>query len=162
MIDVHSLHYAFYKCQAGCVLPIVRCPLLPQNCSQALSNLSPWLHFGQLAPQRAALEAAKLRSKHRESVEGFLEELVRERELVCVFAGDMSVLCLLLQMRHNYKGSLGQQSYAYMKGAQKAASACVFVSVHDAVMAVGATTGVGWSCGASALQPLMLLMCLLT
>jgi deoxyribodipyrimidine photo-lyase len=43
---------------------------------QALSNLSPWLHFGQLAPQRAALEAAKLRPKHKESVEGFLEELV--------------------------------------------------------------------------------------
>uniref|UniRef100_A0A383VG34 Deoxyribodipyrimidine photo-lyase n=1 Tax=Tetradesmus obliquus TaxID=3088 RepID=A0A383VG34_TETOB len=48
---------------------------------QALSNLSPWLHFGQLAPQRAALEAAKLRGKHRESVEGFLEELVIRREL---------------------------------------------------------------------------------
>ena len=26
----------------------------------ALSNLSPWLHFGQLSPQRAALEAAKV------------------------------------------------------------------------------------------------------
>ncbi|KAF8071386.1 PHR1 [Scenedesmus sp. PABB004] len=48
---------------------------------QALSNLSPWLHFGQLAPQRAALEAAKLRPKHRDSVEGFLEELVVRREL---------------------------------------------------------------------------------
>lgn len=33
--------------------------------AQALSNLSPWLHYGQLAPQRAALEAAKLRSKHK-------------------------------------------------------------------------------------------------
>ncbi len=29
----------------------------------ALSNLSPYLHFGQLAPQRAALEAAKHRAK---------------------------------------------------------------------------------------------------
>lgn len=44
---------------------------------QALSNLSPWLHYGQLSAQRAALEAAKLRTKHKESVEGFLEELVR-------------------------------------------------------------------------------------
>lgn len=43
-----------------------------------MSNLSPWLHFGQLAPQRAALEAAKMRPKFKESVEGFLEELVRE------------------------------------------------------------------------------------
>ncbi|KAF6253825.1 class II photolyase [Scenedesmus sp. NREL 46B-D3] len=48
---------------------------------QALSGLSPWLHFGQLAPQRAALEAAKLRGKHKDSVEGFLEELVVRREL---------------------------------------------------------------------------------
>lgn len=52
-------------------------PTIPQ----ALSNLSPWLHFGQLSPQRAALEAAKLRPKFKESVEGFLEELVIRREL---------------------------------------------------------------------------------
>ncbi|KIY94077.1 deoxyribodipyrimidine photo-lyase [Monoraphidium neglectum] len=32
---------------------------------QALSNLSPWLHFGQLSTQRAALEAAKLRGKYK-------------------------------------------------------------------------------------------------
>lgn len=48
---------------------------------QALSNMSPWLHYGQISPQRAALEAAKLRSKHKASVEGFLEELVVRREL---------------------------------------------------------------------------------
>lgn len=47
----------------------------------ALSNLSPYLHFGQLAPQRAALEASKHRSAHKASVEGFLEELVVRREL---------------------------------------------------------------------------------
>jgi deoxyribodipyrimidine photo-lyase len=35
------------------------------NQPEALSNLSPYFHFGQLAPQRAALEASKLRSKHR-------------------------------------------------------------------------------------------------
>jgi hypothetical protein len=57
-----------------CVLLLCRCCCC--LCCQALSNLSPWLHFGQLSPQRAALEAAKLRGKHRESVEGFLEELV--------------------------------------------------------------------------------------
>jgi deoxyribodipyrimidine photo-lyase len=50
-------------------------PTIPQ----ALSNLSPWLHFGQLSPQRAALEAAKMRPKFKESVEGFLEELVSIR-----------------------------------------------------------------------------------
>lgn len=52
-------------------------PPPPPSPPQALSNLSPWLHFGQLAPQRAALEAAKMRPKFKESVEGFLEELVR-------------------------------------------------------------------------------------
>jgi deoxyribodipyrimidine photo-lyase len=46
---------------------------------QALSNLSPYLHYGQLAPQRAALEAAKLRGKYKASVESFLEELVVRR-----------------------------------------------------------------------------------
>jgi deoxyribodipyrimidine photo-lyase len=46
---------------------------------KALSGLSPYLHFGQLAPQRAALEAAKHRSKHKEAVESYLEELVVRR-----------------------------------------------------------------------------------
>ena len=47
----------------------------------ALSNLSPYLHFGHLAPQRAALEASKLRGQYRASVDSFLEELVVRREL---------------------------------------------------------------------------------
>jgi len=47
----------------------------------ALSGLSPYLHFGQLSAQRAAIEAAKHRSKHSKSVESFLEELVVRREL---------------------------------------------------------------------------------
>ncbi|WPT10567.1 Deoxyribodipyrimidine photo-lyase [Picochlorum sp. SENEW3] len=47
----------------------------------ALSGLSPYFHFGQLSPQRAALEASKLRSAHKDSVEGFLEEMVIRREL---------------------------------------------------------------------------------
>jgi deoxyribodipyrimidine photolyase len=64
-------------CLPPCCLCCCCPPPPPSPPHQALSNLSPWLHFGQLAPQRAALEAAKLRAKHRESVEGFLEELVR-------------------------------------------------------------------------------------
>jgi len=47
----------------------------------ALSGLSPYFHFGHLSPQRAAIEASKLRSAHKESVEGFLEEMVIRREL---------------------------------------------------------------------------------
>ncbi|GAX72643.1 hypothetical protein CEUSTIGMA_g99.t1 [Chlamydomonas eustigma] len=49
--------------------------------SKALSDLSPYLHYGQLAPQRAALEASKHKAKYKEAVEGFLEELVVRREL---------------------------------------------------------------------------------
>ena len=47
----------------------------------AQSGLSPWLHFGQLAPQRAALAARALAGSHPKAVEGFLEELVVRREL---------------------------------------------------------------------------------
>ncbi|KAG2489952.1 hypothetical protein HYH03_011582 [Edaphochlamys debaryana] len=52
-------------------------PAMPK----ALSGLSPYLHFGQLAPQRAALEAAKHRTKFKAAVESYLEELVVRREL---------------------------------------------------------------------------------
>ncbi|KAG8581631.1 hypothetical protein GDO81_007743 [Engystomops pustulosus] len=48
---------------------------------QALSNLSPWFHFGQLSVQRAILEVQKYRSKYKESVDGFVEEAVVRREL---------------------------------------------------------------------------------
>uniref|UniRef100_A0A8D0H4N7 Deoxyribodipyrimidine photo-lyase n=1 Tax=Sphenodon punctatus TaxID=8508 RepID=A0A8D0H4N7_SPHPU len=47
----------------------------------ALSNLSPWFHFGQVSVQRAILEVQKYRSKHKESVDGFIEEAVVRREL---------------------------------------------------------------------------------
>ena len=32
---------------------------------KALSNLSPYYHFGQLSCQQAAIEVAKLKSKHK-------------------------------------------------------------------------------------------------
>lgn len=44
------------------------------------SNLSPYLHFGQLSAQRAALEAQAY-SDSIPSLEGFLEELIVRREL---------------------------------------------------------------------------------
>lgn len=44
------------------------------------SNLSPYIHFGQLAPQRVALEVKKV-AIHNESREAFLEELIVRREL---------------------------------------------------------------------------------
>ncbi len=46
----------------------------------AQSNLSPYFHFGMLAPQRAALVVENL-TKNSESKEAFLEELIIRREL---------------------------------------------------------------------------------
>ncbi|MBU3742415.1 MAG: deoxyribodipyrimidine photo-lyase [Candidatus Kapabacteria bacterium] len=50
----------------------------------AQSDLSPYFHYGQLAPQRAALEARNAADADpalRESVDAFLEELIVRREL---------------------------------------------------------------------------------
>jgi deoxyribodipyrimidine photo-lyase len=44
------------------------------------SNLSPYLHFGQISAQRVALEIQKLKN-HSKSTEAFLEELIVRREL---------------------------------------------------------------------------------
>ena len=51
------------------------------NVPDALSGLSPYLHFGQLSAQRCALEASKHRETHPDAVDSFLEELVVRREL---------------------------------------------------------------------------------
>ena len=45
-----------------------------------LSNLSPYLHFGQISSQRAALEVSKS-GKNPESIKSFLEELIVRKEL---------------------------------------------------------------------------------
>ncbi|KAM9279615.1 deoxyribodipyrimidine photo-lyase-like [Morus bassanus] len=47
----------------------------------ALSNLSPWFHFGQVSTQRTILEVQKHRGKYKESVDAFVEEAVVRREL---------------------------------------------------------------------------------
>lgn len=41
--------------------------------SNALSNLSPWTHFGQISTQRCAIEVKKYNSKHPKAVHAFLE-----------------------------------------------------------------------------------------
>lgn len=46
-----------------------------------LSHLSPYYHYGQISPQRVALEVVKLKTKYKESVEAFFEESVVRREL---------------------------------------------------------------------------------
>ncbi|KAL4716848.1 hypothetical protein ACJJTC_012659 [Scirpophaga incertulas] len=47
----------------------------------ALSNLSPWFHFGQISVQRVCLCVQELKSKYTESVNAFLEEAIVRREL---------------------------------------------------------------------------------
>ncbi|CAH8483611.1 unnamed protein product [Heterobilharzia americana] len=49
-----------------------------KNC---LSDLSPWFHFGQVAPQRALLEVKLMRDKYKSSVDSFVEEAFIRREL---------------------------------------------------------------------------------
>jgi deoxyribodipyrimidine photo-lyase len=54
------------------------------NLPGALSNLSPYLHFGQIAAQRCAIEAIafkKANASSSKSVDNYLEELVVRREL---------------------------------------------------------------------------------
>lgn len=47
----------------------------------AVSNLSPYFHFGQISPQRAVLEVQKHSEKYKESVDSFINEAVIWREL---------------------------------------------------------------------------------
>lgn len=49
--------------------------------ANALSNLSPWFHFGMISVQRCILEATKYKSTHKKSVEAFMEEAIVRREL---------------------------------------------------------------------------------
>ncbi len=47
---------------------------------KGVSDISPYLHFGQISPQRVALEVKKAR-KHSPSKDAYLEELIIRREL---------------------------------------------------------------------------------
>jgi deoxyribodipyrimidine photo-lyase len=49
--------------------------------AEATSGLSPYLHFGHLAPQRAALAALAAKSHAPAGADAFLEELIVRREL---------------------------------------------------------------------------------
>uniref|UniRef100_W5MPU1 Deoxyribodipyrimidine photo-lyase n=1 Tax=Lepisosteus oculatus TaxID=7918 RepID=W5MPU1_LEPOC len=48
---------------------------------EALSNLSPWLHFGQVSAQRVVLEVRRHGRRWPQSVDVFVEEVVVRREL---------------------------------------------------------------------------------
>ncbi|KAL2634258.1 hypothetical protein R1flu_005737 [Riccia fluitans] len=47
----------------------------------SLSSISPYLHYGQIAPQRAAFEARKRQKESPKNIDSFFEELVVRREL---------------------------------------------------------------------------------
>ncbi|XP_053403351.1 deoxyribodipyrimidine photo-lyase-like [Mercenaria mercenaria] len=47
----------------------------------ALSNLSPWIHFGQISVQRCILMVRQYRGRHKEGVDAYIEEAVIRREL---------------------------------------------------------------------------------
>uniref|UniRef100_T1HKC6 Deoxyribodipyrimidine photo-lyase n=2 Tax=Rhodnius prolixus TaxID=13249 RepID=T1HKC6_RHOPR len=49
--------------------------------ADALSNLSPWIHFGQISVQRCILYVSLFKTKYVESVNAFCEEAIVRREL---------------------------------------------------------------------------------
>jgi deoxyribodipyrimidine photo-lyase len=53
----------------------------PVEQHKAVSNLSPYFHFGQISPQRAVLEVQKHHDKFKEDVDSFINETVIWREL---------------------------------------------------------------------------------
>lgn len=49
--------------------------------ADAVSNLSPWFHFGMISVQRCILEVQKFKKECKQSVEAFMEEAIVRREL---------------------------------------------------------------------------------
>lgn len=49
--------------------------------ADALSNMSPWFHFGQISVQRCILAVNKYKAKYPQSVAAFCEEAIVRREL---------------------------------------------------------------------------------
>lgn len=49
--------------------------------SNAISDLSPWFHFGMISVQRCILEIQECKKLHPKSVESFMEEAIVRREL---------------------------------------------------------------------------------
>merc|ERR1712187_460576 len=51
------------------------------NTPKALSNMSPYYHYGSIAPQRAILKVSKFQKFFPEGVKSYIEEAVVRREL---------------------------------------------------------------------------------
>ncbi|KAK9808374.1 hypothetical protein WJX73_008417 [Symbiochloris irregularis] len=90
------------------------------NQPKALSGLSPYIHFGQLSMQAAALEAIKHKSKFRSGVDAFLEEAVVRRELsdnFCFYEADYDSLSCISDWARNsleaHKGDKREYTYTW-------------------------------------------------
>merc|ERR1712113_93774 len=82
---LHMLHH--FICNKLCIFAKDR----NNPTVDALSNMSPFYHFGQVSAARAAMEVSKHKKKFKESVDGYLEELIVRRELAdnfCFFNND--------------------------------------------------------------------------
>ncbi|KPU77038.1 uncharacterized protein Dana_GF13637, isoform B [Drosophila ananassae] len=71
--------------------------------ADAISGLSPWLHFGQISAQRCALEVQRFRGQHKASAEAFCEEAIVRRELADNFC----------YYNEHYDSLKGLSSWAY-------------------------------------------------
>ncbi|XP_062136050.1 deoxyribodipyrimidine photo-lyase-like [Drosophila sulfurigaster albostrigata] len=71
--------------------------------ADAVSGLSPWLHFGQISAQRCILEVKRYAGKYKASVEGFCEETIVRRELADNFC----------YYNENYDSLKGVSEWAY-------------------------------------------------
>ncbi|XP_017132851.1 deoxyribodipyrimidine photo-lyase [Drosophila elegans] len=71
--------------------------------ADALSGLSPWLHFGQISAQRCALEVQRFRGQHKASADAFCEEAIVRRELADNFC----------YYNEHYDSLKGLSSWAY-------------------------------------------------
>ncbi|XP_001361001.4 deoxyribodipyrimidine photo-lyase [Drosophila pseudoobscura] len=69
----------------------------------ALSGLSPWLHFGQISAQRCVLEVQRYRSQHKASADAYCEEAIVRRELADNFC----------YYNENYDSLKGLSPWAY-------------------------------------------------
>ncbi|CAH8440302.1 unnamed protein product [Heterobilharzia americana] len=78
--------------------------------SPALSGLSPWLHFGQLAPQRAILEVVAVQKQYGRSADIFVEECFNRRELADNF-------CFYTPMYDSIEGAYDWARESLMKHA---------------------------------------------
>ncbi|XP_023171500.1 deoxyribodipyrimidine photo-lyase-like isoform X1 [Drosophila hydei] len=71
--------------------------------ADALSGLSPWLHFGQISAQRCVLEVSRYKTLFKASAEAFCEEAIVRRELADNFC----------YYNEHYDNLKGLHSWAY-------------------------------------------------